>query len=102
MKVYILLNDCQIDSTMLTDFVGAVMFHQLAGAADHAADSRLADEQVMGLFGQHEAAGSRQRIESRFGQACKLILAVAVREMGEHEVRQPVRRLFVERAEDAR
>src|SRR5260221_3428366 len=79
-----------------------MLFHQLAGAGYHAADSRLADEQVMSLLGQHEAAGARQRIESRFGQARELILAVAIREMRKHEVRQPIRCLFVERTEDAR
>src|SRR5271154_4822260 len=102
MKVYILLNDSEIDSAILTDYVGVVLFHQLTGAADDAAHSRLADEQMVRLLGQHEAAGARQRIESRLGQARQLILAVAVGEMREHEVREPVGRLLVERAEDAR
>ena len=56
----------------------------------------------MRFFGQHEAAGARQRIEAAFGERCELHLAVAVGEEGEHEERQPVRRLFVECAEDAR
>src|SRR5579862_3689968 len=98
MKVYIFLNDREIDSTILTDYLSPVLFHQLASAADDPADSRFADEQMMRLFGQHEAAGPRQRIEARFGQARELILAVAIGEMREHEVRQPVGRRFVERA----
>src|SRR5271168_3727324 len=102
MKVYILLNDSEIDSAVLADAVGVMFLHQLAGAANHPTHSRFADEKMMRLLGQHKAAGARQRIESRFGQARKLILAVAVREMREHEVRQPVGCLFVERAEDAR
>src|SRR5271156_1677623 len=102
MKVYIPLNDTKIDATILTDYIIIMLFHQLAGAADHAADSRLADEQMVRFFGQHEAAGPRQRIETRFGQTRQLILAVAVGEMREHEVRQPIGRLLVERAEDAR
>src|ERR1700722_15566005 len=79
-----------------------MLFHQLAGAVNHPADARLADEQVMRLLGQHEAAGPREWIKSRFGQARELILAVAIREMREHEVRQPIGRLLVERPEDAR
>src|ERR1700733_9391312 len=102
MKVYILLNDSEVDSAILTDYVGVVLFHQLTSAADDAAHSRFADEEMMRLLGQHEAAGARQRIESRLGQARQLILAVAIGEMREHEVRQPVGRLLIERAEDAR
>ena len=56
----------------------------------------------MRLLGQHEAAGARERIEARLGQRAELKLAVAVGEEREHEERQPVRRRFVERAEDAR
>src|SRR6266436_6517032 len=102
MEVYILLNDTQIDSAILTDYISIMLFHQLASSRDYAAHSRFANEQVRRLFGQHEAAGARERIESRFGQARKLILAVAIREMRKHEVGQPVGRLLVERAEDAR
>ena len=57
---------------------------------------------MMRLLGQHEAAGARERIEARLGQRAELKLAVAVGEEREHEERQPVRRRFVERAEDAR
>ena len=76
--------------------------HRLAGALHRAADAGLADEHVVRLFGQHEAAGARQRIEARLRQAFELHLAVAVGEEGEHEERQPVRRLLVEGAEHAR
>ena len=56
----------------------------------------------MRLFGQHEAAGARQRIETGLRQAVQLHLAVAVGEIGEHEERQPVRRRLVEGAQHAR
>ena len=56
----------------------------------------------MRLFGQHEAAGARQRIEAGLRQRVQLHLAVAVGEVGEHEERQPVRRRLVEGAEHAR
>src|SRR5579863_1298672 len=102
MKVYILLDDREIDSARFIYSVRVVLFHQLACATDYSAYARFADEKVVRLFGQHEAAGARQRIEARFGQARELILAVAVGEMREHEVRQPVGRLLVERAENAR
>ncbi len=65
-------------------------------------DARLADEHVVRLLGQHEAAGARERIEARLRQAFQLHLAVAVREVGEHEEGEPVGRLLVEGAEHAR
>src|SRR5579863_3126797 len=102
MKVYILLNDREIDSAVLADPVAVVLLHKPASTRDHAADTRFADEQMMRLLGQHEAAGARERIEARFGQARELILAVAIGEMRKHEVRQPIRRLLVEGTEDAR
>ena len=76
--------------------------HRLAGALDGAADAGLADEHVVRLFGQHEAAGARQRIEAGLRQALQLHLAVAVGEEREHVERQPVRRRLVEGAEHAR
>ena len=87
---------------MSVGIVDAGRLHRLAGALDDAADAGLAHEHVMGFFGQHEAAGARQRIEARLRQAFELHLAVAVGEEGEHEERQPVRRLLVEGAEHAR
>src|SRR5262245_60930922 len=56
----------------------------------------------MRLFGQHELAGSRQRIESALSQRLELELAVAIGEVREHEERQPVADRLVERGEDAR
>jgi len=57
---------------------------------------------VVRFLDQHEAAGARQRVETRFGQRGELVLAVAVGEIGEHEEGEPVGRLLVEGAEDAR
>ena len=82
--------------------VDAGRLHRLAGALDGAADAGLADEHVVRFFGEHEAAGARQRIEARLRQALQLHLAVTVREEREHVERQPVRRRFVEGAEHAR
>ena len=82
--------------------VDAGRLHRLAGALDGAADAGLADEHVVRLFGQHEAAGARQRIEAGLRQALELHLAVAIGEEGEHVERQPVRRRLVEGAEHAR
>src|SRR6185312_17058468 len=47
-------------------------------------------------------AGARQRIEARLGETRELILPVAIGEKREHQVSEPVRRRFVERAEDTR
>ena len=84
------------------DRLGVVLAHQLGGALHDAADARGAHEHVVGLLLQHEVAGPRQRIERRLPQRGELELAVAVGEVREHEERQPVRRLLVEGAEDAR
>ncbi len=62
----------------------------------------LADEHVVRFFGQHELRRARERIERTLGQCGQLELAVAIGEIGEHEEAQPVRRLLVERTEDAR
>ncbi|HEY1943123.1 MAG TPA: benzoyl-CoA 2,3-epoxidase subunit BoxB, partial [Roseiarcus sp.] len=66
------------------------------------ADAGLADEHVVRLLGQHEAAGARERIEAGLGEAFELHLAVAVGEEGEHVEGEPIRRLLVERAEHTR
>ena len=87
------------------DVVGIVdagLLHRLAGALDDAGDAGLAHEHVVRFLGQHEAAGARQRIEAGLRQRLELHLAVAVGEIGEHEERQPVRRLLVEGAQHAR
>ena len=77
-------------------------FHRLAGALDGAADAGLTDKHVMRFFRQHEAAGSRERIEARLRERLELHFAVAVGEEREHEKGQPVGRRLVERAEHAR
>jgi hypothetical protein len=76
--------------------------HRFASALNGAADAGLADEHVVRLLGQHEAAGARQRIEAGLRQTLQLHLAVAVGEEGEHVERQPIRRRLVEGAEHAR
>ena len=88
--------------SIVVRIVDAGRLHRLAGALDGAADAGLADEHVVRLFRQHEAAGARQRIEAGLRQAFELHLAVAVGEEGEHVERQPVRRRLVEGAEHAR
>ena len=55
----------------------------------------------MRFFSQHEARGTRQRIKARFSQCTQLELAVAIREVGEHEKRQPVRGAFIKGAQNA-
>ena len=73
---------------MAADFGGivdAVLRHDFGGALDDASDARFADEHVMRFLGQHEPGRTRKRIESRLGQRAELILAVTVREVGEHE-----------------
>ena len=80
----------------------AGLLHRLAGALHGAADAGLADEHVVRLFGEHEAAGARERIEAGLREAFELHLAVAVGEEGEHVEREPVRRRLVEGAEHAR
>jgi hypothetical protein len=108
MQVELLLDGRQIDHAERAHLVDRLrvlnsgLLHRLAGALDGAADPGFADEHVVRLFGQHEAAGARQRIEPRLGEAFELHLAVAVGEEGEHEERQPVRRRLVEGAEHAR
>ena len=82
--------------------VGAEFAHHRAGPFDDPHDAGLAYEHVVGLLGQHELAGARQRVEAGLGQGRELIFSVAVGEEGEHEVGQPVRRGFVESAQNAR
>jgi hypothetical protein len=80
----------------------AGLHHRVAGALDRAAHARLADEHVVRLFREHEAAGARERIEARLREAFQLHLAVTVGEEREHEEREPVRGRLVEGAEHAR
>src|SRR5262245_11232447 len=101
-EVQVPLDGAQIDPAVLPEVVRLVLAHQLAGALDDAHDARLPHEHVVRFLGEHEATGARERIEAALGQARELILAVAVGEEAEHEVGEPVRRLLVEGAEDAR
>ena len=50
----------------------------------------LADEHVMGFLGQHEPAGTRQRVERGFRETLQLKLAVGVGEVGKAQEGQPV------------
>src|SRR5207237_10315304 len=76
--------------------------HQLTGERHDASDARLDDEEVVSFLGEHEAARAGQRIEPALGEARELVLAVAVGEVREHQVREPVRSLLVEGPEDPR
>ncbi len=104
-EVEVLLQRGKVDHAQAAQpgrVVGLVLVHHVAGALDDARNARFADEHVVRLLGQHEAAGARQRVEARLGERRELVLAVAVGDEGKHEERQPVRRLLVERGEDAR
>src|SRR3989449_4778621 len=101
-EVEVLLERRQVDRAVLPHVVGPPVAHQLARALHDTPHAGLAHEHVVGLLGQHEPAGSRQRVEAALGEARELVLAVAVREVREHEVGEPVERLLVEGAEDAR
>ena len=79
-----------------------MLLHDLACALDGARHAGLANEHMMCFFGQHEAAGTRQRIETRFCQCAQLKFAVTVGEVGKHVERQPVRRFFIEGFKNAR
>ena len=56
----------------------------------------------MRFFRQHEFAGARKRIETRFGQRLQLEFSVAVGEVREHVKAEPVADGLVERAKNAR
>ena len=102
MEVDVLLEQVQVEAAIGVHVIGVVLAHQLDRALDHPAHARGPDEHVVRLLLEHEVARARQRIERRLAQRCQLIFAVAVGEVGEHEEREPVGGLFVERAEDAR
>ena len=87
---------------MRGDLVGVVLAHQLGGPLHHPVDTGGADEHVVRLLLEHELTGAAQRVERGLFECAELVLAVPVGEVGEHEEGQPVRRLLVEGAEDAR
>ncbi len=101
-EVQVLLDGGQVDDPVAAHVFAVVLVHHLAGALHHPPHAGLADEHVVGLLGQHEPAGARQRIEAGLGQRGELVLAVPVGEVGEHEERQPVGGLLVEGVQDAR
>ena len=88
--------------TKLCRIVGAERLHHVGRALQDARDARFADEHVVRFLGQHELRRAREGIEARLGQRAQLELAVAVGEVREHEEREPIRRLLVECAQDAR
>ena len=105
MEIQVALDRRQIDDAAAPNLGGvidALSRHDFGGPLDHPGHARLADEHMVRLLRQHEARGARERIETRFGERAELELAIAVGEVGEHEVRQPVGRPLVERAEDPR
>ena len=56
----------------------------------------------MRFLGEHEARRPRERIEARLGERAQLVFAVAIGEIREHEEREPIGGLLVERAQDPR
>ena len=90
-----------VDPAEGPDVVRVVLLHQLDRALQHPRHAGRAHEHVVRLLLEHEVARPRQRVEAALPQRRQLELAVPVGEVGEEEERQPVRRLLVERAEDA-
>ncbi len=101
-EVDVLLDDVQRDATIFPDIVVVVLAHQLRRPLHHPVHARGAHEHVVGLLLEHELARPAERVERRLLERAELVLAVAVGEVREHEERQPVRRLLVEGAQDAR
>src|SRR6266478_4670516 len=101
-EVDVPLQGREVDAAEPAEVVRPALAHQLAGALHDASDARLADEEVMRFLGEHEAARPRQRIEPALGEARELVLAVAVGEVREHQVREPVGSLLVEGPENTR
>src|SRR5258708_19114702 len=79
-----------------------MLLHYFAGPLNDAADARLADEHVVGLLGEHKAAGSRKRIKTRFRERAKLKLAVPVGKEREHIKSEPIRSRLIKRTENTR
>src|SRR5262249_48753158 len=102
MKIQIFLEAREIDAALAADAFRAMFPHELAGAGYDASDSGLANEEVVRLFGEHEATGAGQRVESGLRQARELKFPVTVGEMREHEKRQPVGGGFVESTKNSR
>ena len=99
-EVDVLLNCRQVNSSQLPGVLIRVLSHQLAGPLGYALQRRFAHKHMMRLLGKHEPGGSRQGIEAAFAQGDQLVLAVPVREHGEHEEIEPVFDRLVERAQN--
>ena len=101
-KVDVLLNDFEWNTAQRSHVFVWVLFHQLRGPFDDAAQSSISDKHVMRFLSQHELTRARQGLESRFSQSRKLILAIAIREHSERIEIQPVVARLIESLEDAR
>jgi hypothetical protein len=100
--VQVPLDHRQRDRAVLPKVVGAVPRHQLRGLLHDPLHAGGTDEHVVRFFAQHELGGPRQRVEAGLLQRAELVFAVPVGEVGEHEERQPVSGLLVERTQDPR
>ena len=101
-KIDVLLNNFEWNTTQRSHVFVSVLFHQLRGPFDDAAQARIADEHVMRFLSQHELARARQRFKSRFSQGRQLILAIPIRKHRECKKVQPVIARLIESFEDAR
>src|SRR5215469_17456678 len=103
MEVEEFLNGLKIDHAQCAHLSGIrdLMFaHRFTGPLYDSGDARFADEEMMRLLCQHETARPRQRIETRFRKRGQLELTIAIGEEREHEERQPVASLLIERSQD--
>src|SRR5215213_1185563 len=97
-EVDVLLNNLERDAAKLAH---VALLHQLRGAPADAAQTGVADKHVMRFFRQHKLARARERLEPRFSERRKLVLAVAIGEHRECEEVEPVVARLIERFEDA-
>src|SRR6266550_7317468 len=95
----VLLNDVQRNAAQLAHILA--LLQQLRSALDYAAQARVPDKHVVGLFGQHEFARARQRLEARFGQSRQLKFSIAICEHCEREKVKPVIARLIESFKDA-
>ena len=82
--------------------VRVVLHHDLRRPLDDPVHAGRPHEHVVRLLLEHELTRPRQRIEGTLLERPQLVLAVPIREVREHEERQPVRGLLVEGAQDPR
>src|SRR5262245_16784269 len=74
-EIDVLLHNFEGDSPQFTNFAVLALLHQICRTLDDAPDARLADEHMIGLFGQHEFASAAQRLKPGFGKCAELIFA---------------------------